>query len=469
MPQHNHNVGSGFTSKNQSSFRFHPVSYVALCAIMAMIFGFNLGHVYACKPEIMDKFLLDSREIDSVMGTFLLGAIIGVFLGGRVTYDAGRRLPLIGSFLLGSLAIVANLLAPAFSSYLVSEFVVGGAFGIFFVSSLIYVAEIIFPDSRGLWTSMIGLSVILGAEIGVLLGDIIFNNAHAFAAAILVLSLLLAIVSFFRIPESPRWLALSGFADAALAELIRLRNNTAAAARELADINECGRGENRGIALFLHSGSYRHKIWLLASVTILCHLSSFAIFPYMSLQLVSSFQRVIWELDEIQAYDYHYGYLKAAITVILLSAVTVVLTIDRIGRKKLLLGSIFATEVILILLYLITLFTGSRGFMFMGTLVLLYIFTATIGIVVFFCTMVSEILPAQGRELGVALTFFINLVGMLAGFTFFESLTSELGLRAFFALDILFGALLFALSYHSLPELRGKSLEDLELTSLRGH
>ena len=69
----------------------------------------------------------------------------------------------------------------------------------------------------------------------------------------------------------------------------------------------------------------------------------------------------------------------------------------------------------------------------------------------------------------MALTFFINLVGMLAGFTLFDNLTSALGLRAFFALDILFGALLFALSYHSLPELRGKRLEDLELSSLRGH
>ena len=51
----------------------------------------------------------------------------------------------------------------------------------------------------------------------------------------------------------------------------------------------------------------------------------------------------------------------------------------------------------------------------------------------------------------------------------FEMLVQRLSLSGFFALNLLFGALLFAFVYHSLQELKGKTLEFLELNYLRGN
>ena len=87
----------------------------------------------------------------------------------------------------------------------------------------------------------------------------------------------------------------------------------------------------------------------------------------------------------------------------------------------------------------------------------------------FFATVVSELLPAQGRELGEALIFFKSFVGLLSSMMMFDIVTDTIGLSGFFALNLLFGAILFALVYHSLPELRGQSLESLELSYLRGN
>lgn len=456
-------------SINQHSlcFKLSPSSYVLFCALMALFFGFSIGIIYACKADLVNRFLLDSQEIDSIFLTFLLGAVVGVFLGGRITYDAGRRLPIAGSFVLGSIAQCAVLMSPAFSSFLISEFVLGGAFGIFIIAALIYIAEIAFYENRGAATISIFFFMVIGMYIAVLWGRFFYLNNLITAFFIFISSLLLALVSFFRLPESPRWLSISGFNDAALSELFVLRDNASLAAKELADINECGRGEDRGIALFLHSGSYRRTIWFLSILTVLIHLSGFAFFPYTSIRIISDYQMYFYSLD----IDILYGddFVKAGMMVLLLSAVTTILTVDKMGRKKLMLGSILIAEVILVLMYFLIVFSSNFGMSILGVLILFYIFASSIGIYVFFATLLSELLPAQGRELGVALVFFINFVGLMSSIMTFDILTGTVGLSGFFALNLLFGSILFAILYHSLPELKGKSLESLELSYLRGN
>ena len=309
--------------------------------------------------------------------------------------------------------------------------------------------------------------MVIGMYIAVLWGRFFYLNNLITAFFIFISSLLLALVSFFRLPESPRWLSISGFNDAALSELFVLRDNASLAAKELADINECGRGEDRGIALFLHSGSYRRTIWFLSILTVLIHLSGFAFFPYTSIRIISDYQMYFYSLD----IDILYGddFVKAGMMVLLLSAVTTILTVDKMGRKKLMLGSILIAEVILVLMYFLIVFSSNFGMSILGVLILFYIFASSIGIYVFFATLLSELLPAQGRELGVALVFFINFVGLMSSIMTFDILTGTVGLSGFFALNLLFGSILFAILYHSLPELKGKSLESLELSYLRGN
>lgn len=447
-------------------FKLSPSAYVFLCALMALFFGFSIGMIYACKTDLMDRFLLDSQEIDSIFLTFLLGAVVGAFLGGRITYDAGRRLPIVGGFVLGSIAQCAVLMSPAFSSYLISEFVLGGAIGIFIIATLIYISEIAFAENRGAATISIFFFMVIGMYIAVLWGRFFYLNNLITSFFIFTSSLLIALISFFRLPESPRWLSISGFNDAALSELFVLRDNASLAAKELADINECGRGEDRGIALFLHSGSYRRTIWFLSILTVLIHLSGFAFFPYTSIRIISDYQMYFYSLD----IDILYGedFIKAGMMVLLLSAITTILTVDKMGRKKLMLGSILIAEIVLVLMYFLTVFSSSLGMSLLGVLILFYIFASSIGIFVFFATLLSELLPAQGRELGVALVFFINFVGLMSSIMIFDILTDTVGLSGFFALNLLFGSILFAILYHSLPELKGRSLESLEISYLRG-
>lgn len=447
--------------------KIHPFNYVLLCASTAIFFGFSIGEVYACKFDLMKRFMLDNQEVDNILITFLLGAVAGVFLGGRVTYDTGRRFTIVGSFLLGAIAHSALLLSPAFSAYLIAQFVQGSAFGVYIISSLLYVSEIATQESRGKSTMCVCLMLTIGIEISIFVGNLCYMHLYGAVISILVLSFLLGIICFLRLPESPRWLAVTGFTDAALSELFILRKNTSIAARELADINECARGSDKGIALFLHSGSYRRTIWFLFFVTVLIYFSGYAFFPYISIQLVTEVQRRYYSLNNELLYNY--DFLKSGITIVLLGAITATFTVDKIGRKKLMLGCIFVTELVLVLMYFLIFLGGNFGIMFLDTLVLVFIYAASIAMFVFFSTIVTELLPTQGRELGISLIFFINFVGLMSSMMLFEMLVQRLSLSGFFALNLLFGALLFAFVYHSLQELKGKTLEFLELNYLRGN
>lgn len=91
-------------------------------------------------------------------GTYILGFIFGVFIAGYVTYGSGRKISIISSITVGSLAIFASLVAPDYSILLCSELVIGFSFGLYLISALLYNCEIMLPNKRGLSLMMIPIS-----------------------------------------------------------------------------------------------------------------------------------------------------------------------------------------------------------------------------------------------------------------------------------------------------------------------
>ena len=58
--------------------------YVTLVAAMSTVFGFNLGAMLSSKVRLINIFMLEIYDIDSMVNNFLIGALVGVFLGGRL-------------------------------------------------------------------------------------------------------------------------------------------------------------------------------------------------------------------------------------------------------------------------------------------------------------------------------------------------------------------------------------------------
>ena len=446
-----------------------PLKYVLAVALAAPLFGFDLGSVFANRNELMYLYMLDSYDIDSVVSVFVLGTLSGIFLGGFVIAGSGRKSGIVAGIAVGAAASCSALLAPEFSTLLLSEFAAGGGFGMYLVSALIYAAEIALPQSRGFCCALPAVFLALGLALTVTLRGALSENNALLASGGGIIGLALCVICGLRLPESPRWLAVSGYYDAALTALISLRRDSAAAARELAFINDCARGRERSLQLFLHSSPYRSVLWFLVAVTALLHLAGFSLIPYMSLELVHRYQLQYLGQVVMRNYDYSYGFVKAAVTVGLFGAIASMLVSDRIGRARAVFtGSAFAFAVLLLLSAVTFFEIDGFSALIIGALILIFICAASFTLTTFLSCYACELIPSCGREFGMSLVLFVNFIAFMAGIQDVGIMTPGFRLTPFFAALVAFdGALLYFL-WRLAPDPGLSSLEKTETRLFEG-
>lgn len=440
-----------------------PLEMMFLCALMSVFFGVNLGSLFAFREQLSYLFMLDSYDLDNVLGVFLLGALAGAFLGGFIVSGSGRRIGIILGFVFGAAADCTGVLAPSFSTLLLSEIAAGTGFGIFMVASTVYGCEIASSYMRGRCCCLPAVGCAFGIGFVIICRDLLPTNSGTAVFLIAGSAVMLCCAVIIRFPESPRWLVRAGFNEAALASLIFLRDDQMAAARELALINERDRLPDRDLRLFLHSGIYRSALWLLLIMTFLIHMAGLAFIPYASLDLISRFQQQF--LGYFYTYSYHYGYgfIKAAATVGIFGTVSALWLCDRMKRTGLLLGSIIACLVTLILLSGASLFGFSNiSTILLSALVLVFIYASMLCLSLFFFVFVPELLPTAGREFGVSVVFITCFAALLAGINELNPVVGYYSLSFFFAFCAGICAFLAVFISRKMPETSAIALEMLE-------
>ncbi|MBO5566361.1 MAG: MFS transporter [Succinivibrio sp.] len=440
-----------------------PLIYTLIVCLMSPLFGFNLGFIFAYKPQFVNLFMLEDRDIDTIINIILLGMIAGFFFGSFLTNSSGRKTPIIGSFVLGTLSLCAMIFSSGISLFLLSEFALGACFGIYILTSIIFITEISLPVNRGFAGLLNAFFIALGTLIAILGKDHLPHSALTLAAIIIVYCLIVAAVAVIKLPESPRWLALSGFSEVSLSVLLNLRQDTGYAARELANINECCQGEDRGLSLFIHNDDYRRVIWYLAFITIMIHLCGAFIIPYHFLDIVKEHQEIFVDLIFPNNYDYDYTLVKSSVTVAFFGAVTALIASDRIGRRTIMLSALGMIIVIeSILLFISAMELSKVSSLFMAGFLLIFVYAASMLIYCFFYVIVSEVLPVRGRELGVAAILFLNAILWLIGEEYFAMFTASLGQASTLIVEIVAASFLLIAVYKGLPNTAGKKLEAME-------
>lgn len=441
---------------------FSPFAAVITVSLMASLFGVNLGAIFIYKYQLMYRFMLEHYEIDNVLCIFFIGALAGVFLGGWIIYGSGRKSGLLCGFIVGLAANCTALLSPAFSTLLLSEFAAGGAFGIYLVSAIIYISEISSPSRRGTGCSLIAVFLIAGIEISLICGEYQLRASVFMVSVMLASSLVLSLLTLLRVPESPRWLAMAGFTDAALIELYHLRQELFKAARELAQINDCCKSQDKGLGFFIQSYSYRRLLWLLVMLSILLHLSGICFIPYISIKFLAYYQHSSGQLL-LWHYDFHYELVKSAVTVALFGAVSAAIAVDRVGR----ISSMFLCAGLIMLLHLslaAVVLLELRGInsVLLSVSFLIFIFASSVMFFIFLFVFVCEMLPLRGRELGMAAVIFINIACILVASGIVGDLEVSHSLGYWFALFFLFTAVFAFIVFFMLPDTNNFSLERLE-------
>lgn len=438
-----------------------PLPHIAIVSAMGMIFGFDLGAVFINHNVVSDFYLIADSRSDIVTGTYILGFIFGVFIAGYVTYGSGRKISIISSITVGSLAIFASLVAPDYSILLCSELVIGFSFGLYLISALLYNCEIMLPNKRGLSLMMIPISILIGTLFSFISDDDLYTNPFMVFIVFFLINVVLVSIATVKLHESPRYLALIGSSDAALSVLFKLRHDMGMAARELAEINECCRGESRGFEFFLQNTIYRRLLAFLCITTFLFNIGGVTIIPYILMDNISL--KLVCESAQNCYFTLNNNVVYITFGVAFIAVLLHALASEHNKRRLVVLYSYSLGIVFLFIAALVSMFESSAIFQFALLVSLLLFIIFTFGAFVIFITVISiELMPIRGREFGIAAIFLSHGLGVLVSINFYAPMLHLYGFTGLLTFGALVSLVVLYFCYLYLPNPGKISLENIE-------
>jgi len=267
-----------------------------------------------------------------------------------------------------------------------------------------------------------------------------------------VLPALLFLITMLLVPFSPRWLA-AGKKDAqALKVLKRINNVPGAAEQELASIREALARESKGTWSVLWQQGIRVAVFAGIALALLCQFTGINAIIYYGPRIM---EEAGLQLSDALGGQVLIGMVNAGATVI------AILTIDRLGRKKLMKAGTAGMFVSLLVVGVLF-FTGQTQGSLLLTFILLFIFCFAFGYGPVFWVLLAEIYPTRirGRAMSVA-TFALwgatALIGQLVPWML-ETLSPA---GTFFVFAVCCIPVFFVLRL--VPETKERSLEEIEM------
>ncbi|CAN7221176.1 MFS transporter [Phenylobacterium sp. LjRoot225] len=198
--------------------RFHWLVVTAL-GVTWILDGLEVTLVGSLSPAIASPAALGltSREVGLTGSAYILGAVLGAILFGRLTDKFGRRRLFTITVGLYMAATIATGLSWDFWSFMLFRFLTGAGIGGEYGAVNSAIQELIPARLRGYTDLAINGSFWMGAALGaagslVVLDPAAVPQAWGWRLAFVIGGLLATAVIFVRrfIPESPRWLLTHG-------------------------------------------------------------------------------------------------------------------------------------------------------------------------------------------------------------------------------------------------------------------
>ncbi|WP_308769609.1 sugar porter family MFS transporter [uncultured Bacteroides sp.] len=453
----------------------HSLFIYFICLVSAMgglLFGYDWVVIGGAKPFYEVYFDIAGEEgLQALaMSIALLGCLLGATMAGFLADRYGRKKLLVLSaliFFVSSWATGASTTLPAF---IVARLVGGMAIGLAADLSPMYIAEVAPARIRGKLVTLNQLTIvlgILGAQIinvliaepvpeGFLATDILnsWNGQTGWRWmfwAVCVPSGVFFLLALF-IPESPRWLASANRLEQAR-KVLRAIGGEDYAESEVASYTRASVSaqEGKGGLSLLFSPQMRNV--LLIGIVV-------AMFQQWSgTNVIFNYAQEIFQAAGYGISDVLMNIVVTGIANLVFTFVAIY-TVDRLGRKTLMLtGSIGLAGIY-------TLLGLSYFFEFKGVLMIVFVVLAigfyamSLGPVTW--VLLSEIFPNKVRGVAMAVcTAALWIASFLLTYTF-PFLNSGLGTGGTFLLYAIICFCGFLFVWRRIPETKGKSLEELE-------
>ena len=433
-------------------------------AVSGMLYGYDTGIISGALLQITKDFGIAEGWKQVIAASILLGAVIGALTCSYLSERRGRRgtlLMLAVVFAVGSLwcAVAPNPVLLSIGR-LVLGFAVGGATQ----TAPMYVAELAPPKYRGRLVLCFQIAIGVGIVIATIVGvseHIPWRwsiGAAAVPAAIMFVLLL-------RLPESPRWLVKYDRRSDAQDVLARVRPEAYDVAAELDEIEELADAERTAKTRGwpgLREGWVRPALILGCGIAVFTQLSGIEMIIYYSPTILTD--NGFAESVALQ--------VSVALGVSYLVAQLVGLTIiDRVGRRRLTLIMIPGAAASLFVLggLFVTGHSGRESIPYIVACLVIFMLFNAGGLQLMGWLTGSETYPLAVRPVATAVQsatlWGTNLLITLTLLT----LISAIGVGPSMWLYGAFNVAAWLFVYFRMPDLTGRSLEDIEATLRSGH
>jgi MFS transporter, SP family, galactose:H+ symporter len=448
----------GASEESARRARRNVVLTAAIAGLGGLLFGYDTGVIAGALLFIKSDFDLGSFAQGLVVAAVPIGAVAGAAIAGPAADTYGRRLMILVAaavFIVGALASAA---APGVEVLVIARVVIGVAIGLASAAAPVYISEVAPPESRGRLVSFFQLAVTIGILAAYLVG-LAFDHSEGWRwmlglGCVPALALAFGMV---RMPQSPRWLVMSGDDFAARATLARIRvNDPDTIDRELEEIKD-SLDERPGAWSELLAPAVKAALVVGVGLAILQQVTGINTVIYYAPTIVE-FTGVNSSAGSILA-AVGVGVINVGMTLVALRL------LDRAGRRTLLFIGVSGMTISLFALG--AAFKIAGGGSTLGSVVAIgslmaYVASFAISLGPIFWLLNAEIYPLSVRSKAAG-------IGTMANWTFnfivsltFLLLIEALGKSGAFWFYGAIGFLTLLFCWKLVPETKGKRLEEIE-------
>lgn len=433
---------------------------VVTASLAGLLFGFDTVVISGVTESVGTVFGLARGgfwygfSVASALVGTLIGALVAGVPGDR--YGSRDTLKIVGFMYLVS--ALGCALCWNVESFYVFRFIGGLAIGASSVLAPVYISEIAPAERRGALTGLFQFNIVLGILVAFASNALVQWASYLLVAGdpwrlklgIAAAPALLFALLIFRIPQSPRWLAMRGRKDEARDSLARVGVAPADVDARLAEFERAATEARRHASFRLFTAANRKPIVLAVLLAMFNQLSGInAILYYLNdIFAAAGFSGLSNDLQAVAI-----GAANLIATVIALRV------IDRVGRRKLLLIGALGTAVALAGVALIFATGEGKPYLLLMLITFIAFFAFSQGAVIW--VYLAEIFPtpvrSRGQALGSATHWGMNAI-IAQAFPMIAVYTQALPF-VFFAICMV---LQFFVVLAIFPETRGVELESMD-------
>jgi len=429
----------------------------AVIALGGFLFGYDTGVISGALLFIKKDFHLDAFQQGSLVSVLLLGAMAGALSAGRLGSRLGRRRTL---GLEGVVFLVGTAIAVASSGYamlLVARVVLGWGVGAASATVPVYLSEMSPPRTRGRVLTMNQLLITIGILVAYLV-NVVFSASEdwrAMFACGAVPALGLALGSLW-VPESPAWEIGHGRVEQARATIASV-SGPARAEEVIAGSKPVK--ETLDQEALARSTGWHALLEVPIRPALTVGLTLAAVQQFGGINTIIYYAPTIMQKTGLSAsssiaYSVAIGVINFVMTVVAIRLV------DRVGRRRLLLVSLFGMFLTLALLGLT--FATSVASVLSLVAMVAYICAFAVGLGPVFWVLIGEIFPARVKSVGSAAATTVNWLSNFVVSLVFLSVANAIGQGETFWLFavVCAGGLWFVDRF--VPETRDREFAEIE-------